>query len=92
MAQIAGKPPTKSSGILSQILSYVFDVRFLGVLGQIAFIVLVVFAFQTIAATFASNADKLGESQFICRDGRFRIVVPTTLWIMKLALTLLTHP
>ncbi|MGB1249420.1 MAG: ABC transporter permease subunit [Candidatus Promineifilaceae bacterium] len=71
MSQLAGKPPTNSSPVVSRIASYVFDVRFLGVLGQIAFIIFVILAFQSLARNFASNADKLGESQFICRDGRF---------------------
>ena len=71
MSQLAGKPPNRSSSALSRITSYVFDVRFLGVLGQIAFIFFVIFAFQSLAGNFANNADKLGESQFICRDGRF---------------------
>lgn len=71
MSQIAGKPPTTSSSIVSRVASYVFDVRFLGVLGQIAFIFFVILAFQSLAGNFANNADKLGESQFICRDGRF---------------------
>ncbi len=70
MAQLAGKPPSKPTGLVSQISSYIFDVRFLGVIGQIVFIVLVILAARSIGSNFASNADKLGESQFICRDGR----------------------
>ena len=71
MAQISANPnppPTKPS-LLSQIASYVFDIRFLGVIGQIAFIVIVVFSIRTIFGNFAGNADKLGSAQFICRDG-----------------------
>jgi general L-amino acid transport system permease protein len=53
------------------LLGYIFDVRVLGVLGQIGFIVLVVFGVRAIGGNFAENAQKLGESQFICRDGSF---------------------
>jgi general L-amino acid transport system permease protein len=53
------------------IFGYLFDVRVLGVLGQIGFILLVVFVIRLIGSNFAENARRLGESQFICRDGRF---------------------
>ncbi len=53
------------------LLGYLFDVRVLGVLGQIGFILLVVFAARAIGGNFAENASRLGEAQFICRDGRF---------------------
>ncbi len=52
-------------------LGFLFDVRVIGVLGQMAFIVLVVFVLQTIGGNFAENAERLGKSQFICRDGSF---------------------
>jgi len=52
-------------------MGYLFDVRVLGVLGQIGFIILVVFGVKAIGGNFAENAQKLGESQFICRDGSF---------------------
>jgi general L-amino acid transport system permease protein len=45
------------------------DVRVLGVLGQITFIIVVVLAAQTVLGNFAQNVGKLGEAQFICRDG-----------------------
>ena len=45
--------------------------RFLGVLGQIGFILLVVVSVRTIGTNFSKNVNKLGESQFICRDGTF---------------------
>jgi general L-amino acid transport system permease protein len=41
------------------------------VLGQIAFIVILIVGARTIFANFAGNAAKLGSSQFICRDGSF---------------------
>ena len=47
------------------------DGRVLGVFAQIGFIIIVFFAVRSIATNFASNVDKLGESQFICRDGSF---------------------
>ena len=53
------------------LFNYLFDVRVLGVLGQIGFIVIVVLFFQAIGGNFAENANRLGESQFICRDGSF---------------------
>ena len=76
MAQVTAKPPAKppapeSPSIVSRLLSYVFDVRFLGVIGQIAFIGLVLFFFLSITGNFRANAAKLGEAQFICRDGSF---------------------
>ena len=71
MAQITTEPPPPQNSIVDQITSYIFDVRFLGVLGQIAFIALVIFGFSGIGDNFAANASKLGEAQFICRDGRF---------------------
>jgi general L-amino acid transport system permease protein len=43
----------------------------LGVFGQIGFIILVAVAVRTLGANFASNVDKLGETQFICSDGSF---------------------
>jgi len=52
-------------------MSTIFDVRVIGVLGQIIFIVLVIFGVKAITGNFAQNAKKLGESQFICRDGTF---------------------
>lgn len=54
---------------LNEVLKYIFDIRFLGVLGQIAFILLVVMSVRTIGGNFAENVHKLGESQFVCRDG-----------------------
>ncbi|MEM8861142.1 MAG: ABC transporter permease subunit [Chloroflexota bacterium] len=73
MAQISANPPpsSDSSSLLTRILATIFDVRVLGVIGQIAFIVLVVIGFRTIFANFGDNVAKLGEAQFICRDGRF---------------------
>ena len=63
--------PPKSTGLISRISSTIFDIRFLGVLGQIAFIAILVTGVLTIGTNFAQNASKLGEAQFICRDGNF---------------------
>ena len=45
------------------------DVRVLGVLGQIAFIIFVILAARTVLGNFAQNVGKLGDAQFICRNG-----------------------
>ena len=71
MAQTDPTPPPQSRTTISTILGFFFDVRVLGVLGQIAFIVLVIWGAQTIGGNFAENASRLGEAQFICRDGSF---------------------
>ncbi|MCB0060885.1 MAG: ABC transporter permease subunit [Caldilineaceae bacterium] len=72
MAQtVASPPPTTNKDLWSRITSYIFDIRFLGVIGQIAFIVLIVFTVSTLGSNFLSNVGKLGEAQFICRDGSF---------------------
>lgn len=71
MTQISADPPSPdTSSTLDRITSYIFDVRFLGVLGQMAFIAFVIFAFNTLFTNFSGNAEKLGDAQFICRDGR----------------------
>ena len=68
MAQVTAKPPPaeppvpETPSLMSRALSYVFDVRFLGVIGQIAFIAIVVFGFLTLTENFRGNVDKLGAS------------------------------
>jgi general L-amino acid transport system permease protein len=69
MAQSAAPPPTELQA--QQSVPFWRDTRVLGVLGQIGFIILAVLFFRLITANFAGNVDKLGESQFICRDGTF---------------------
>lgn len=70
MAQLASDPsPIQSKGLISKLISYIFDVRFLGVIGQIIFIGLLVYGTVSIGTNFANNADKLGDAQFRCRDG-----------------------
>jgi general L-amino acid transport system permease protein len=71
MAQIAAPPPREPVSIWRSLLGYIFDVRVIGVLGQIGFILLIVFVARAIGGNFAANAGRLGEAQFICRDGSF---------------------
>lgn len=56
---------------LGGVFGYVFDIRFLGVLGQILFILAAVLAIKTIGGNFSENIHKLGEAQFLCEDGSF---------------------
>lgn len=62
-------PKPERPNPLVRVLRLVFDVRVLGVLGQILAVVLVVLFFRWVATNTAANIDQLGESQFICRDG-----------------------
>lgn len=72
MAQIVSDPsPSKPKGFFSRILSFVFDIRFLGVIGQILFIALLVYGAVRIGSNFAGNIGKLGEAQFRCDDNSF---------------------
>jgi general L-amino acid transport system permease protein len=45
------------------------DIRVLGVVAQIAFVILVVWGFAWIINNVLANLDELGGSQFLCRDG-----------------------
>ncbi len=69
MAQVAGPPPTELQA--QQSVPFWRDTRILGVFGQIGFVVLAILFFRLITTNFAGNVNKLGESQFICRDGTF---------------------
>jgi len=70
MAQIVTDPsPIRPKSPISKLVSYIFDVRFLGVIGQILFIALLVYGTITIGQNFLSNVDKLGEAQFRCAAG-----------------------
>jgi general L-amino acid transport system permease protein len=69
MAQVAGPPPTELQA--QQSVPFWRDTRILGVFGQIGFIILAILFFRLITTNFAGNVGKLGESQFICRDGTF---------------------
>lgn len=53
----------------SQYVPFWRDGRVLGVFGQIGFIILVIIVVRTLGTNFASNVDRLGESQFQCSDG-----------------------
>ena len=71
MAQTAPSQESQAAPFWRTLVGYLFDVRVLGVLGQIGFILLVVFGASAIGGNFAQNAQRLGEAQFICRDGSF---------------------
>ncbi|RMG98409.1 MAG: ABC transporter permease subunit [Chloroflexi bacterium] len=45
------------------------DIRVLGVLAQIAFVIVAVMGITWVVRNTLANLDELGESQFICRDG-----------------------
>jgi general L-amino acid transport system permease protein len=70
MAQIAGPPP-QTELQAQQSVPFYRDPRILGVFGQIGFIILAILFFRVIGSNFSDNVNKLGESQFICRDGTF---------------------
>ncbi len=69
MAQSAAPPPTELQA--QQSVPFWRDTRILGVFGQIGFIIVAVLFFRLITTNFTANVNKLGESQFICRDGTF---------------------
>jgi general L-amino acid transport system permease protein len=70
MAQITSPPP-QSDLQAQQSVPFWRDTRILGIFMQIGFIILAILFFRLVMTNFASNVDKLGESQFICRDGTF---------------------
>ncbi len=69
MAQITGPPQSNLQA--QQSVPFWRDTRILGVFMQIGFIILAIIFFRLVTTNFTSNVDKLGESQFICRDGTF---------------------
>lgn len=72
MAQIVSDPsPIKPKGFFARSLSFIFDIRFLGVIGQILFIALLVYGALAIGNNFVGNVGKLGEAQFRCDDNSF---------------------
>ena len=52
-----------------RLFGYLFDIRVIGVLAQIAFVVVAVLVIGWFLGNTAANITTLGESQFICRDG-----------------------
>ena len=54
-----------------RLLAFLFDVRTLGVLAQMGIVAVMIVAAVTMGRNFTANADKLGDAQFICRDGSF---------------------
>ena len=72
MAEIAVPPPQETRNpSWRALLGYLFDVRVLGILGQMGFIVVVFLGARVIGGNFSQNARKLGKAQFICRDGSY---------------------
>ena len=69
MAQSTAPPPTELQA--QQSVPFWRDTRVLGVFGQIGFIILAVLFFRLVTTNFTANVGRLGESQFICRDGTF---------------------
>ncbi len=49
------------------------DIRILGILGQILFIIGLILFFRTLGSNFISNIGKLGKAQFICRNGSYSL-------------------
>lgn len=78
MAQISAKPPNQERSTLSRIASFVFDVRFLGVLGQIAFVAAVFLGFQFLGGNLITNLSEYS-SQFICsgEEGAAQVLTET---------------
>ncbi len=62
----ATPPPSKRP---TNILSAVFDIRVIGVLFQIAFVIAVALFFGWVGTNTAANINRLGEAQFICSNG-----------------------
>jgi len=69
MTSLASPPKTELQA--KQSVPFWRDTRILGVFAQIGFIILVILIFRLLGSNFASNVSKLGETQFICRDGSF---------------------
>lgn len=55
--------------IVVRLFKLIFDIRVIGVIAQIVFVVVVVAFFIWIFSNTAANIDQLGEAQFLCRDG-----------------------
>lgn len=66
MAQISKKPPHQNRSFANRIASFIFDVRFLGVLGQVGFVIAVIIGFQFLGGNLLTNLADYS-SQFICR-------------------------
>ena len=64
MTDFTPKAPNRS-----EVVPFWRDIRVLGVLAQIAFLIVVVAGFTWVARNVAQNMSTLGGSQFLCRDG-----------------------
>ena len=62
-------PPLPDSGYSSANIPFWRDVRVLGVLAQIAFVIFMVLALGWIASNVARGIGSLGSAQFLCSDG-----------------------
>ena len=66
---MSDKSPTPSSQKSGGVIPFWRDIRVIGVLAQIGFLIFVVFFFGAICNNVATNLGRLGEAQFLCRDG-----------------------
>ena len=64
MAQAVAPQEPQKLPFWRTILNYLFDVRVLGVLGQLGFILLIIFGARALGGNFAENAGRLGEYRF----------------------------
>lgn len=64
MTELTPKAPNRS-----EVVPFWRDIRVLGVLAQIAFLIVVIAGFTWVARNAAQNMSTLGGSQFLCRDG-----------------------
>ncbi len=60
-------PNTTGSG--NSLTSKLFDIRVIGVIAQIVFVILTILFFAWLARNTVSNLGKLGDAQFACGDG-----------------------
>lgn len=65
MAELSPKSPRRSQ----ESIPFWRDIRILGVLAQIAFVILFLLAAGWLLGNVVQNLDTLGENQFLCRDG-----------------------
>ena len=64
MTELTPRAPNRSESV-----PFWRDIRVLGVLAQIAFLIVVITAFSWVARNVTQNMSTLGGSQFLCADG-----------------------
>lgn len=69
MAAIDPNPPPKNSSRTPNLASAIFDIRVIGVIAQIIFVILAVIFFAWVGRNVNANLATLGENQFACADG-----------------------